>query len=129
MAKRSVDLDALVEAESLDLKLGGESYEFKDAPVSFLVELRAAADGDRQLDPAEIVRTLLGPLGFNEEREAKVGLRQMVRAASVLMGFLTGTLEELGLPRVPTVEAETPLAASTGPESSPGSAEPIPPTA
>ena len=116
MARREVDLDALLARDALVLTLGGKRYELRDAAVETVIRLSETPEAERS-DLGVILHAVLGPLGFTEEDERALGFRAKRAAAEQVMSFLLSTPE--GLSGLPPASAGP----STGAASSPGSAD------
>jgi len=124
MPTKRVDLDAILGEDALELTLAGKTFTIKDAPVSMLLRIQQAAENNQNVDALEIIREVLGPLGWAEEHEKQIGTKAAIMASAVIADHFTSFPDALaevapGVKRLLTSARET--IRSTGPAPSAGS--------
>ena len=96
--RRRINVDELLEEESLTLTIGGKDYVIKDIPLP--VSMKYQAEGAK--DDLGFVRDILLPLGCPEEEltQEKIGTRKLQVIAMALMDFFVssaGLMEKMKL--------------------------------
>jgi hypothetical protein len=96
--RRRINVDELLEEESLTLTIGGEDYVVKDIPLS--VSMKYQSGG--AINDLEFLRDVLIPLGAKEEdlTQEKLGSRQVQIITMALLDFFVssaGLMEKMKL--------------------------------
>lgn len=96
--RRRINVDALLEEESLTLTIGGEDYVVKDIPLP--VSMKYQTTGS--INDLEFLRDILIPLGCPDEdlTQEKLGTRQVQIITMALLDFFVssaGLMEKMKL--------------------------------
>jgi len=92
--RKSVDIDALVGEDTLELTLKGKTYEVKDIPLPLFMKIQSL-DSDTDEDNVLILyKQLAGLIGIDVKEIEDVGYRAVSLALKEVQGWILDTIRE-----------------------------------
>jgi hypothetical protein len=98
MSKKSMDIDALIGKDQLEITLGGKTYIVEDVPMSLFLEVST----DEEKDPQALHRQLARLFGVDISELQNVGLRAAALSLREVRNWL---FESSGIPQEGVAES------------------------